>query len=99
MGLEIVHIGAVAMDLLADVVPDAVDAVSTIAGLVEHAAARGVDLPRFQEATGRVPLADAGDRGVARPGHNGEDLFIPRGDDVADIPHSGQVAVHRPGAI
>src|SRR5205823_6580782 len=45
VGLQVVHVGAIAVDFLADIVAGAVDEIAAIAGLVNHAATGGVDLP------------------------------------------------------
>ena len=56
MGLEVVHVGAVAVDLLADVVAGAVDEAVAVTGVVDHLAAGGVDLPALEGPAGRVGL-------------------------------------------
>src|SRR5262249_53296410 len=45
VGLEIIHVGAVAVDFLADVVAGPMDEMIAVTGLVDDPSAGGVDLP------------------------------------------------------
>ena len=49
---QVVHVGPVAVDFLADVVPGAVDEVLAVAGLLDHRPGRVVHLPAQQRLAG-----------------------------------------------
>ena len=77
VGLEVVHVGAVAVGLLADAVAGAVDERRAVAGLVDHPARGVVDLPAVERAARRRRRrATARDRRVAGAGDDLEDLGI-----------------------
>jgi hypothetical protein len=99
VGLEVVHVGAVAVNFLADVMPNTVNEVVAIPGIIDHAAARGVNLPRLQGTSCGVRIADAPNRRVAGGGHDGEDLLEPLRHLLSDESHASQVAVNSPRPI
>src|SRR5271157_4918063 len=99
VGLEVVHVGPVAVDFLADVVAGAVDEVCAVAGVDDHLAAGVVHFPALQGPASGVGGTNARHRGVAGPGDNGEDALVGLGDGLAREPDPGQVAVNRAGLV
>src|SRR5262249_6804814 len=74
--LQVVHVGAVAVRLLADGVAGAVDEIFPVAGLVDHLAGGLVHLPALQYHAVLKTLADAVDGGVTGRGHDVEDARV-----------------------
>ncbi len=94
MGFEIVHVRAVAVHLLADVVTDPVNEVRPEPGVVDHAAPGRVDFPAVKRPTSRVRLFHARNGGVTRGGDDPENLFAFRRNLGADESHPREIAVN-----
>src|SRR5690606_10813284 len=96
---QVVHVGPVAVDLLPDAVPGAVDEVRAVAGLLDHGPTGSVDLVAPQRPARGERLANEGNRRIPGAGDDAEDLRVTRRDLLADEPDAGQVAVDAPGPV
>src|SRR5437870_11394718 len=93
-GLEVVDVGAVAVDFVADRVPGAVKEPVSVSRLPDHAAALVVHIPAAREAACAYFLLDERDGGVARARDDGEDLGGAGRHALADVTGPGDVPVH-----
>src|SRR5256712_3762312 len=93
-GLQVVDVGAVAVDFFADRVPGAVEEPVSKACLQDHAAAHVVHIPAAREAARAHFLLDEPDGGVARARDDREDLGLAGRHALADGTGPGDVPVH-----
>src|SRR5262245_45461966 len=76
VSFQVVHVGAVAVRLLADRVPGAVAEVLAVAGLLDHVAGGSVHLPALEGLLAGVGGAYPVDGGIAGPGDDAEHPVI-----------------------
>src|SRR5437870_11389291 len=93
-GLEVVDVGAVAVDFFADRVPGAVEEPVSVSRLPDHAAAHVVHIPTAREAARAYFLLDERDGGVPRARDDREDLGVAARHALADVTGPGDVPVH-----
>src|SRR5712692_6687576 len=93
-GLEVVDVGAVAVDFFADRVPGAVEEPVSKACLPDHAAAHVVHIPAAREAARAHFLLDERDGVVARARDDREDLGVAGRHALTDVTGPGDVPVH-----
>ena len=97
--LEVVHVGAVAMRLLADGVARAVAEILTVPCAVDHVADRLVHLPALNRRPFGKRALDSTDGRVAGTRDDLENLLVACRHRLADEPGPRQVAVDGPWAI
>ncbi len=92
---EVVHVGPVAVRLLADAVPGPMNELISISGLDDHRPRRVVHLESPDRTTGRERRPHRVDRCIASLGDSLENLFILLRHSLADEPDPRQVAIDR----
>ncbi len=94
---EIVHVRAVAVDLLPDTVASAVDEAVAVAGRGNHVAGRPIDFKALDVPAGGKGRADRLNRRIAGLGDDLKNLGVLRWHRFSDEAHSRQIAVDGPG--
>src|SRR5258706_9105948 len=97
VGFKAVHVDAVAVHRLADVVAGAVKEIFSVAGFFDHAAGGLVHLPALQRFAGLDGLLDQFDGGIASFAHHFKNLGNFVGHFRAQIPDPGDVVIDAAG--
>src|SRR4029453_788544 len=99
VGFEIVHIRAVAVDFLADVVPGAMDELLAVPCLDDHVATGLIDLPALERTASGKSGADLGNRRGTSRGHDFEDPHVFLGHLPANKADARQIAIDAPRLV
>src|SRR6478609_10383857 len=96
---QAVHVGAVAVNFLADVVAGAMDELRAISGLFDHRASCVINLPARDRFSLGESLHDDGDARIPRGGDDLENTFVLFRYRDANVANSCEIAIDAARAV
>src|SRR5437588_10270658 len=99
VGLQAIHIGAVAVNLLSNAVAGAMHKIFAVARGRNDVARSAIHLPSLDRTAFGQLLAEKGDRMVARLAHMQENAFVLLRNFCAQIAHPGDVVIDAAGTL